>query len=671
MQELVQVSSDILRYNDVRYAEDFGIVAGQTATAAQMLAALNTASELIFSKGTYYVDDFTMPSTAKCKTITILPGSRVQQNGWDCVFNVTDNFTLNMHGGGCWHGGLKKALVAADAPVGATQIQVDDASAFSVGDQITTSFLIPVNPGDEGDPNTWKWSNSPRYGEFNYITAINGNTITVKNPVENRTLMRNVYVGNWMFSHQGLAFKGSGKVFINGGDFKEFKTYGLTLVDVDCVIDGTNISGMTIDCMYIIGSASLTMRNFRLETCYDFGKLGIIHTSTGNITLENGYWRRGNFDADIKHSNQTNVTKFGKLILRNVTAVGTSTLRLPGDQIDTFTGQTANQIFGNRINPARLFCTIGSDSRDFEGQGFEAVNCNFLNYQRQVYGPEGAYPANFRIDNLIMRDVITACGLFNLQVASGKAVVIRGHELRDLSVTRKYTVNYYPLFYISGGFLSFSGLLKYDNGGHTGVDHRIETENAYIPEMEITGSGNSILVSPTFIGSLLVRSASVTKRLTGQRNDFTNLVLLQGASITGDLRVHPLSLHRLRAVDIDFNANDSSTWLTLYTNTDSLTAVDVRIELAPRKTINASAGISGVIGAKLNKTGTSVPVGTNANTYLSAAVGNIAFWEGKVIGTQGAITDGTVSLRCLATGEVQININSPSLTTCTAFVAGA
>ncbi|EPX6642259.1 hypothetical protein ACW1DQ_001544, partial [Enterobacter hormaechei] len=190
-------------------------------------------------------------------------------------------------------------------------------------------------------------------------------------------------------------------------------------------------------------------------------------------------------------------------------------------------------------------------------------------------------------------------------------------------------------------------------------------------EMEIVGSGNSILVSPTFIDALLVRSASVTKMGTGQRNDFTSLVLLQSGTISGDLKTSPSRLQRLRSVDVDFNANDSTTWVTLYTNTDSLTSVDVRIQLAPRKTINAAAGIIGTIGAKLNKTGTPTPVVTNASTYLSAAAGNIAFWEGKVVGTQGAITDGTVALRCLSTGEVQININSVSLTNVTAFVAGA
>ncbi|EPD5599522.1 hypothetical protein ACSB0Q_004437, partial [Enterobacter hormaechei] len=99
----------------------------------------------------------------------------------------------------------------------------------------------------------------------------------------------------------------------------------------------------------------------------------------------------------------------------------------------------------------------------------------------------------------------------------------------------------------------------YDNGGHVSADHRIETENAYIPEMEIVGSGNSILVSPTFIDALLVRSASVTKMGTGQRNDFTSLVLLQSGTISGDLKTSPSRLQRLRSVDVDFNANDSTT----------------------------------------------------------------------------------------------------------------
>lgn len=646
--------------------EYFGFKTGAGQDISKLLTAFNQAEELVFSGGTYYVDDFTMPSTAKCKKITILPGSMVKQNGYNCIFNVTDEFTIDLSGGGVWHGGLKKALVTADAAVGANSFTVDDASVFQVGDMITTSFLIP-----DDDVNTWKWSNSSSYGQFNYITAISGNTITVLNPVENRTLMRNVWVGNWRFGMAGLEFRGSGKATIIGGKMQEFKTYGLTCRNVDVTVEGTEITGMTIDCIYVIGSANFTMRNFRFEGCYDFGKLGIQHTSTGRVTLQNGYWRRGNFDADINHANQTNVSKFGKVILDRVTCVGTSTLPLSGDQVDTITGQTANQLFGGRVNPARIFCSASSASTDFNTEGFEAINgTQFLDYQRTTYGVEGAYSGNITIDSLILRGVITTGSLFHLQVASGKNVIVRAHELRDLSVTRKYTVNYYPLFYISGGFLTFSGLLKYDNGGYASADHRIETENAYIPEMEITGSGNTILVSPTFIDALLARSASITKMGAGQRNDFTSLVLLQGGTITGDLKTAPSRLHRLRSVDFAFNANDSATWVTLFNSTTAYTRVDIRIELAPQKSIAAGSGLCGVIAATLNKDGTSVGVVVNANSYISGASGNIAVWEGKVFGTQGAIADNAVHVRCLSTGEVQMNINSGNYLSGVAFVAG-
>lgn len=646
--------------------EYFGFKTGAGQDISKLLTAFNQAEELVFSGGTYYVDDFTMPSTAKCKKITILPGSMVKQNGYNCIFNITDEFTIDLSGGGVWHGGLKKALVTADAAVGANSFTVDDASVFQVGDMITTSFLIP-----DDDVNTWKWSNSSSYGQFNYITAISGNTITVLNPVENRTLMRNVWVGNWRFGMAGLEFRGSGKATIIGGKMQEFKTYGLTCRNVDVTVEGTEITGMTIDCIYVIGSANFTMRNFRFEGCYDFGKLGIQHTSTGRVTLQNGYWRRGNFDADINHANQTNVSKFGKVILDRVTCVGTSTLPLSGDQVDTITGQTANQLFGGRVNPARIFCSASSASTDFNTEGFEAINgTQFLDYQRTTYGVEGAYSGNITIDSLILRGVITTGSLFHLQVASGKNVIVRAHELRDLSVTRKYTVNYYPLFYISGGFLTFSGLLKYDNGGYASADHRIETENAYIPEMEITGSGNTILLSPTFIDALLVRSASITKMGAGQRNDFTSLVLLQGGTITGDLKTAPSRLHRLRSVDFAFNANDSATWVTLFNSTTAYTRVDIRIELAPQKSIAAGSGLCGVIAATLNKDGTSVGVVVNANSYISGASGNIAVWEGKVFGTQGAIADNAVHVRCLSTGEVQMNINSGNYLSGVAFVAG-
>ena len=224
--------------------EYFGFKTGIGQDISRLLTAFDQADELVFSGGIYYVDDFEMPSSARCKTITILPGSEVRQIGYNCIFNVTDYFTINLIGGGIWHGGLKKALVTADAAVGANSFTVDDASVFQVGDMITTSFLIP-----DGDVNTWKWSNSSSYGQFNYITAISGNTITVLNPVENRTLMRNVWVGNWRFGMAGLEFRGSGKAKIIGGKMQEFKTYGLTCRNVDVTVEGTEITGMTIDCI--------------------------------------------------------------------------------------------------------------------------------------------------------------------------------------------------------------------------------------------------------------------------------------------------------------------------------------------------------------------------------------------------------------------------------------
>lgn len=637
--------------------EEFGIKVGEVADLTKLMAAFNSAEHLLFrGTGIYILPDFNMPSSAKCRKITVKLGSVVKQGGYNAIFNVVDYFELDLSDGGIWHGGLKKALVTADTAIGSNQIPVDDASVFKVGDMITTSFLIP------DDVTNWKWSNSSAYGQINYITAINGNVLTVQNPVETRTLMKNVWVGNWRFGMAGLEFRGAGKARIIGGKMQEFKTYGLTCRNVDVTVEGTEITGMTIDCIYVIGTANFTMRNFRFEGCYDFGKLGIQHTSTGRVTLQNGYWRRGNFDADINHANQTSVSKFGKIVLNNVTCVATSTLKISGDQIDSVTGQTANQLFGNRINPARIFCSASYATTDFNSEGFEAVNSSFLDYQRITYGVEGAYGGNIAIDSLVLRDVVTTGALFNFQVASGKTVIVRAHELRDLSVTRKYTVHYYPLFYVSanGVFFSFSGLLKYDNGGYVGVDHSLEMQNAYIPEMEIVGSGSSTFMSPTFVGELLVRQGSVSKVGTGQRNDFTSLVLLQGASIVGDLKTFPSRLMQIASIDLEFNANDNTTWKTIFTKNDGLNSLDFRIQLVPNKKRNADTGLCGVISGKLLKDGTSVSVVTSTSTYLSGAAGNLAYWEGKVVGTQGAIADGSVHVRCLSSGEFQINVNTTS-----------
>ncbi len=656
--------------------EYFGFKTGTGQDISRLLTAFDQAEELVFSGGTYYVDDFEMPSSARCKTITILPGSEVRQIGYNCIFNVTDNFTINLSGGGIWHGGLKKALVTADAAVGQFSFKVDDPAALSVGDFVTTSFLIPDNYGPS---NPWKWTNSIRYAgdEFNIIQSISGDTVTVKNAVEQRTLMRNVYVGNWKFSAKGINFKGTGNVNIVGGRITEFKSPMIVAEgSVKVKISGTEFTGMTIDAFYVLDSASIMLcDNFKFKGCYDFGKQGFVHASSGEIYLLNGEWHKGNADDDFYAGSREGLVTHGKVKAFNVTFAGTSLLPLQGSQVDSVTGQTANQLFGNRISPSRWVATNGGmSSGDFDTQGYDFVNCQYLNYQRGIIALGGnSYNGNIIVRSLNLRDVVSVGCLFDIRAntAGGYSTQVRDHELRDLSVYRRYALAYYPLFFTSSGqYFVFSGELKYDAGGLTD-DHRISTDTCRIDDFCIQNSGSVILTSPTNIGNLLVRQAAVTKMGTGQLNDFTPATLVQGGTLTGDLISNPSRLNRMRSVDFAFNANDSTTWVTLFTSTTAYTRVDVRIELAPRKTLAAGSGLCGVIAASLNKDGTSVGVIVNASNYISGAAGNIAVWEGKVFGTQGAIADNAVHVRCLSTGEVQMNINSGNYLSGVAFVAGA
>lgn len=655
--------------------EYFGFKTGTGQDISRLLTAFDQAEELVFSGGTYYVDDFEMPSSARCKTITILPGSEVRQIGYNCIFNVTDNFTINLSGGGIWHGGLKKALVTADAAVGQFSFKVDDPAALSVGDFVTTSFLIPDNYGPS---NPWKWTNSIRYAgdEFNIIQSISGDTVTVKNAVEQRTLMRNVYVGNWKFSAKGINFKGTGNVNIVGGRITEFKSPMIVAEgSVKVKISGTEFTGMTIDAFYVLDSASIMLcDNFKFKGCYDFGKQGFVHASSGEIFLLNGEWHKGNADDDFYAGSREGLVTHGKVKAFNVTFTGTSLLPLQGSQVDSVTGQTANQLFGNRISPSRWVATNGGmSSGDFDTQGYDFVNCQYLNYQRGIIALGGnSYNGNIIVRSLNLRDVVSVGCLFDIRAntAGGYSTQVRDHELRDLSVYRRYALAYYPLFFTSSGqYFVFSGELKYDAGGLTD-DHRISTDTCRIDDFCIQNSGSVILTSPTNIGNLLVRQAAVTKMGTGQLNDFTPATLVQGGTLTGDLISNPSRLNRMRSVDFAFNANDSTTWVTLFTSTTAYTRVDVRIELAPRKTLAAGSGLCGVIAASLNKDGTSVGVIVNASNYISGAAGNIAVWEGKVFGTQGAIADNAVHVRCLSTGEVQMNINSGNYLSGVAFVAG-
>ncbi|GAB7402946.1 hypothetical protein OUHCRE4_11580 [Enterobacter hormaechei subsp. steigerwaltii] len=651
--------------------EEYGIKAGEVADVSKLLVAFNSAAHLLFSKGTYQIPDFEMPSTAKCKKITVKSGSMVQMNGYNCVFNITDNFTIDLSGGGVWHGGLKKALVTTDTAVGAYSFPVDNGAALTVGDRITTSFLIP-----EGDASSWKWSNSELRGEMNYITGITGNVVTVKNPVEQRTLMRNVYVGNWTFSAAGIGFKGEGNVVIIGGEIKEFKSPMITAQgDVKVVCRGTSFSGMTVDAFYVLDSASMLLcDNFKFTGCYDFGKQGFVHASSGDIYLLDGEWQKGNADDDVYAGSRAGLVTHGKVKAFNVTFTGTSLLPLKGTDVDSVTGQTANQLFGNRISPTRWFATNGGmTSGAFDTQGYDFVNCQFLNYQRGIIALGGnSYNGNIIVRTLNLRDVVSVGCLFDIRAntTGGFTTQVRDHELRDLSVYRRYAVAYYPLFFTSSGqYFVFSGALKYDAGGLLD-DHRISTDTCRIDDFCIQNTGSVVLASPTNIGNIFIRQASVSKIGTGQINDFTPVTLSQSGTLSGDLITNPTRLNRMRSVDFAFNANDSTTWVTLFTSTTAYTRVDVHIELAPRKTLAAGSGLCGVIAATLNKDGTSVGVVVNVNNYISGASGNLAVWEGKVFGTQGAIADNAVHVRCLSTGEVQININSGNYMSGVAFVAG-
>lgn len=654
--------------------EYFGFKTGTGQDISKLLTAFNQAEELVFSNGDYYLDDFEMPSTAKCKKISVV-NSNVVMTGYNHAFNVTDTLIIDLSANGTWTGGLKKALTTADHAIGTTQIQVDDASVFSVGDFVTTSFLIPDNYGPSSP---WKWTNSIRYpgDEFNTILAISGNTLTVKNPVEQRTLMRNVYIGNWKFSAKGLNFKGAGIVRIIGGKINEFKSPMVVAENsVKVFLHGPDMSGMTIDAFYVLDSASVVLCDkFKFKGCYDFGKQGFVHASSGDIYLLDGEWQKGNADDDVYAGSRAGLVTHGKVKAFNVTFTGTSLLPLKGTDVDSVTGQTANQLFGNRISPSRWVATNGGmTSGDFDTQGYDFANCQYLNYQRGVIALGGnSYNGNIIVRSLNLRDVVSVGCLFDIRAntAGGYSTQVRDHELRDLSVYRRYALAYYPLFFTSSGqYFVFSGELKYDAGGLTD-DHRISTDTCRIDDFCIQNSGSVILTSPTNIGNILVRQAAVTKMGSGQLNDFTPVTLIQGGTLAGDLISNPTRLNRMRSVDFSFNANDSTTWVTLFTSNTAYPRVDVRIELAPRKTLAAGSGLCGVIAASLNKDGTSVGVVANVNSYISGAAGNIAIWEGKVFGAQGAIADNSVHVRCLSTGEVQININSANYLSGVAFVAG-
>lgn len=659
--------SNSKKYIDLRTAaykvEYFGFNTGTGQDISKLLTAFSQAEELIFSNGDYYLDDFSMPNTAKCKKITV-KNSRLIMNGYSNVYNVKDTFTIDLSDNGTYHGGLRRATVTADCAVGTYDIPVNDASVFRVGDFVTTSFLIPEPFNEASTP--WNWANriyNPNC-HFNTIEAINGNVLTVKYPVESRTLMRNVIIGNWQFSKDGIGFRGTGKVFIHGGKITEHKTRMLQIHNsIQCYIDGTELTNMSIDAIELAHTASLYMNNFRFFGSLDFGKQGIGFTSSGTLSLRNGYWRRGNFDVDIYPGKPSGgATQLGDVILENMTFVGTSTLPLSGDQVDSVTGQTANQLFQNRINPSRTVYSIDPGAYVSPATGtslsFIAKNCEFLDYQRGVLKTEFNNNGNIRLRNMVFRDVTTTCALFDVSIQSGYTVTLASYELHNLKVERRYTIQYNPLCYISlDTILIVTGGITYNDAAISGVDHRVSTNFLYVDVLTIVGGGTPILDQPMFVDRMIVRGSAVTVRPGTQRNVATELFTVAGGTVSGPLITKQASLQTLEATQISFVAN-SGAWISIGKSSNSFTAVDVRIQLGPQQVLANTNCIMGVIHARLLKDGTSVNVSYAASQYISLAAGNLAYWEGHATGSQGAIADGSVKLRCLTDGTIQININT-------------
>lgn len=657
--KVTNIENRLASYN----VEYFGFSTGTGQNISNLLTAFNQAEELVFSKGDYYLDDFSMPNTAKCKRI-VVKNSRLIMNGYSNVFNVVDTFTIDMTDNGVYHGGLRRATVTADCAVGTYDIPVSDASVFRVGDFVSTSFLIPEPFNEASTP--WKWANKLYNANcaFNTIEAINGNVLTMKYPVEQRTLMKNVIIGNWQFSQNGIGFRGTGKVFIKGGKITEPKTRMMHIHNsVQCYIDGTELTNMSIDAIELAHFASLYMNNFRFFGSLDFGKQGIGFTSAGTLSLRNGYWRRGNFDVDIYPGTPSGgAAQLGDVILEGMTFVGTSTLPLTGDQVDSVTGQTANQLFGGRINPARTVYSIDPGAFVSPANGtslsFVAKNCEFLDYQRGVLKTEFSNNGNIRLRNMVFRDVTATCALFDIAVQSGYTITLAAYELHNLKVERRYTIQYNPLCYIGlDTMLVVTGGITYNDAAISGVDHRVSTNFLYVDTLTIVGGGTPILDQPMFVDRLIVRGSQVTVRPGTQRNVATQLFTIAGGTVTGPLVTKQLNLQYQEFTPYSF-VGSSGSWVTIGKSTNSFGMVDVRVVLAPQQVLANTNCVTGTIAARLDKNGTAVPVNYTATNYVSLAAGNLAYWEGHAFGSQGAIADGAVKLRCLADGTIQININT-------------
>ncbi|MCS0106548.1 hypothetical protein [Vibrio alginolyticus] len=509
-----------------------------------IIEAMLDHEEVIIDGVEVWLSERTVPKAANIRKLTVKNGGLVRFDDLELTIEAEGkSFVLDLRDGGNIHCGLRKALVARDHAPGETVIDVVDASDLRVGDSLATSMM-----GDDGYGN--KWANALRNSgdSYNIITDIQGNKVTVSNPVGMRGLVKNTWIGNAKFGKAGLYFKGANRSMmatILGGNMEEAAAgYYVSMVTeigegVDpayLFVKGTKFKGQFLDGFLLRGEKvnAYFDEDWDIYLSYDNAKQSFVQDTGGDIELRNGKLRRGNYDVEFYPTSRIN--KLGKVKMHNVECDGRSTLLVKPDQINTITGKPLSDTWTN-LGDSLHFTQWSISGSALTVDGFEATKCKFKNYRRSIIGTTFVGIAEDLIvtDDIKMADCYMDCAPHFIRVDGGRGFYMYGDwQYNNLTMNIKYSDVYYLLGFVGAEIESapkpvFSGITTLKTTSETQYPNscRVGTMQTLHCIGDESGTSSKVrLVEPYDVDKVIAENVSVFKLALGQDNYLTQTVAM-------------------------------------------------------------------------------------------------------------------------------------------------